>query len=88
MRALPAGVPKLMVSTIASGNVAPYVGACDITMAYSVTDLTGLNRNSRRVLGNAAHAVAGMMLHPLARARSLNSASSRFPIAFSLSVCP
>jgi uncharacterized protein (UPF0261 family) len=63
MRAMPTGVPKLMVSTMASGNVAAYVGACDITMAYSVTDMTGLNRISRRVLGNAAHAVAGMMLH-------------------------
>jgi uncharacterized protein (UPF0261 family) len=63
MRALPTGVPKLMVSTMASGNVAAYVGACDITMVYSVTDMTGLNRISRRVLGNAAHAVAGMMLH-------------------------
>jgi uncharacterized protein (UPF0261 family) len=48
MRALPSGVPKLMVSTMASGNVAAYVGACDITMAYSVTDLTGLKRISRR----------------------------------------
>ena len=54
MRALPTGVPKLMVSTMASGNVSAYVGASDITMAYSVTDMTGLNRISRRVLGNAA----------------------------------
>jgi len=65
MRALPSGVPKLMVSTMASGNVAAYVGACDITMVYSVTDIAGLNPISRRVLGNAAHAVAGMMLHPV-----------------------
>ena len=63
MRALPIGLPKLMVSTMASGNVASYVGACDITMMYSVTDVAGLNRISRRVLGNAAHALAGMMLH-------------------------
>jgi uncharacterized protein (UPF0261 family) len=63
MRVLSSGVPKLMVSTMASGNVSAYVGACDITMAYSVTDMTGLNRISRRVLSNAAHAVAGMMLH-------------------------
>ena len=62
MRALPIGVPKLMVSTMASGNVAAYVGASDITMMYSVTDVAGLNPISRRVLGNAAHAVAGMML--------------------------
>jgi uncharacterized protein (UPF0261 family) len=65
MRALPIGVPKVMVSTMASGNVASYVGSCDITMMYSVTDLAGLNRISRRVLGNAAHALAGMMLHRL-----------------------
>lgn len=62
MRALPIGLPKLMVSTMASGNVASYVGACDITMMYSVTDVAGLNRISRRVLANAAHALAGMML--------------------------
>jgi len=65
MRALPIGLPKLMVSTMASGNVATYVGACDITMMYSVTNVAGLNRISRRVLGNAAHALAGMMLHTL-----------------------
>jgi uncharacterized protein (UPF0261 family) len=67
MRALPIGVPKVMVSTMASGNVAGYVGSSDITMVYSVTDVAGLNRISRRVLGNAAHALAGMMLHILAQ---------------------
>lgn len=65
MRALPIGVPKVMISTMASGNVAGYVGACDITMVYSVTDMAGMNRISRRVLGNAAHAVAGMVLNAL-----------------------
>ncbi len=60
MRALPVGVPKLLVSTVASGNVAPYVGPSDIAMMYSVTDLAGLNRISRIVLANAAHAMAGM----------------------------
>jgi uncharacterized protein (UPF0261 family) len=65
MRALPIGVPKVMVSTMASGNVASYVGASDITMMYSVTDVAGLNRISRRLLANAAHALAGMMLHTL-----------------------
>jgi len=64
MRQLPIGIPKLMVSTMASGNVAPYVGACDITMVYSITDLAGLNRISRQVLSNAAHAVAGMAQRP------------------------
>ncbi|HZF74605.1 MAG TPA: Tm-1-like ATP-binding domain-containing protein [Acetobacteraceae bacterium] len=60
MRALPIGTPKLMVSTVASGNVAPYVGPNDIAMMYSVTDVAGLNAISRRVIGNAAHAAAGM----------------------------
>lgn len=60
MRALPVGVPKLMVSTVASGDVAPYVGPNDIGMVYSVTDVAGLNAISRRVIGNAAHAAAGM----------------------------
>jgi len=59
MRALPIGVPKLMVSTMASGNVAPYVGPSDIAMMYSVTDVAGLNRISRRVLANAAGAIGG-----------------------------
>jgi uncharacterized protein (UPF0261 family) len=66
MRALPVGVPKVMVSTVASGNVANYVGAADIAMIYSVTDVAGLNRISRVVLGNAANAVAGMAAHPVA----------------------
>lgn len=60
MRALPIGVPKLMVSTVASGNVAPYVGPNDIAMMYSVTDVAGLNAISRKVIANAAHAAAGM----------------------------
>jgi uncharacterized protein (UPF0261 family) len=63
MRALPVGVPKLMVSTVASGNVAPYVGPSDIAMMYSVVDIAGLNAISRRVIANAAHAAAGMARH-------------------------
>lgn len=65
MRGLAVGVPKLLVCTMAAGNVAPYVGASDIAMLYPVTDLAGLNRISRRVLANAAHAMAGMVLAPL-----------------------
>ncbi|MBK3745094.1 UPF0261 family protein [Paraburkholderia aspalathi] len=61
MRSLPVGLPKLMISTVASGNVAPYVGPNDITMMYSVTDIAGLNNISRRVIANGAHAIAGMM---------------------------
>lgn len=63
MRALPIGFPKLMVSTVASGNTAPYVDCSDITMMYSVVDIAGLNVVSQRVLANAAHAMAGMVNH-------------------------
>ena len=61
MRSLPVGVPKLLVCTLASGDVRPYVGSSDIAMLYPVVDISGLNRISRRVLGNAAHAMAGMV---------------------------
>ena len=61
MRRLPIGVPKVMVSTVASGDVKPYVGPSDICMMYSVTDIAGINRISERVLANAAHAMAGML---------------------------
>ncbi len=61
MRALPVGVPKVMISTVASGDVAQYVGASDIMMMYSVTDVQGLNRISKRVLANGANALAGMV---------------------------
>jgi len=60
MRALPYGFPKVMVSTMASGNVAPWVDIKDITMMFSVTDILGLNPVSRRILANAAGAVSGM----------------------------
>lgn len=63
MRALPFGVPKVMVSTLASGQVKPYVGVRDILMMHSVVDISGLNRISRRVLVNAAAALAGMVAH-------------------------
>jgi uncharacterized protein (UPF0261 family) len=63
MRALPIGLPKLMLSTVASGNTAPYVDSSDITMMYSVVDVAGLNAVSRRILENAAHALAGMVQH-------------------------
>jgi uncharacterized protein (UPF0261 family) len=61
MRALPFGVPKLMVSTLASGQVRPYVGVRDILMLNSVVDISGLNRISRQVLSNAANAMIGMV---------------------------
>jgi len=61
MRDLPIGLPKFMVSTLASGDVGAFVGVSDIAMMYSVTDIAGLNRISRAVLRNAANAIAGMM---------------------------
>lgn len=61
MQALPIGLPKLMVSTVASGNVGPYVDCNDITMMYSVVDVAGLNAVSEVILSNAAHAMAGMV---------------------------
>ncbi|MGZ5215883.1 MAG: Tm-1-like ATP-binding domain-containing protein [Caldimonas sp.] len=64
MRALPIGVPKVMVSTMASGDTRPYVGPSDICMMYSVTDVQGIHRISEQVLANAAHALAGMIAHP------------------------
>src|SRR5690348_6930799 len=63
MRALPIGFPKLMVSTLASGDVKPYVGTVDICMMYSVVDIAGLNTVSRRILSNAASAICGMVAH-------------------------
>ena len=61
MAGLPIGLPKLLVSTMASGDVSPYVGAKDVCIMYSVVDVAGLNRISRVVLGNAAAAMAGMV---------------------------
>ncbi len=62
MRSLPVGFPKLMVSTLASGDTAPYVGTTDITMMPSVVDVAGVNRISRRIYTNAAGAICGMVL--------------------------
>jgi uncharacterized protein (UPF0261 family)/ABC-type branched-subunit amino acid transport system ATPase component len=82
MRALPVGVPKIMISTVASGDVGRYVGPADIMMMYSVTDIQGLNSISRQILANGAHALAGMVQARLAAARSASreargSASAR-----------
>lgn len=62
-RVLPVGVPKLIVSTVASGNTRAYVGAADLALMYSVVDIAGINSVSERVLGNAAAAMAGMARH-------------------------
>lgn len=69
MQALPVGLPKLMISTMASGDVRAYVGATDITMMHAVTDVQGLNRVSRLVLGNGARAIAAMAKARLAELR-------------------
>ena len=61
MRALPVGIPKVMVSTVAAGDVRDYVGATDIVMFHSVADVQGLNSITEQVLANAAHALAGMI---------------------------
>jgi uncharacterized protein (UPF0261 family) len=60
MRDLPVGVPKLIVSTVASGDTRPYVGAVDVSMMYSVVDIAGINQISAQILTNAAGAIAGM----------------------------
>ncbi len=78
MRALPIGFPKVMVSTLASGDTRPYVGIKDITMMYSVVDIAGLNRLSRQILANAAAAVCAMAqadLPPVAEERPLVAAT-------------
>src|SRR5213079_2857599 len=64
MRALPIGFPKLMVSTLASGNTAPYIGVKDIVMFPSIVDVAGLNRFSRLLLARAAGAICGMVETP------------------------
>ena len=77
MRALPVGVPKLMVSTVASGDTRPYVGAVDVTMMYSVVDIAGVNRVSARILANAAGAIAGHGRRDGAAARGRSRSSAR-----------
>jgi uncharacterized protein (UPF0261 family) len=81
MAALPVGLPKLLVSTMASGDVSPYVGAKDVCIMYSVVDVAGLNRISRLVLGNAAAAMAGMVA---AREPSSGDAGDRPLVAASM----
>jgi uncharacterized protein (UPF0261 family) len=73
MRELRTGVPKLMVSTLASGDTRPYVGTSDIAMLYPVGDFTGLNRLTRGILANAANAMAGMCSLPLPKAAACDA---------------
>ncbi|HEY8600972.1 MAG TPA: Tm-1-like ATP-binding domain-containing protein [Thermomicrobiales bacterium] len=80
MRALPIGVPKLMVSTVASGDTRPYVGATDITMMFSVVDIAGINRFSARILSNAAAAIAGMAQGYAVAATTVESEADAKPL--------
>ena len=81
MAVLPVGLPKLLVSTMASGDVSPYVGAKDVCVMYSVVDVAGINRISRLVLGNAAAAMAGMVS---ARAQAAPDTDDRPLVAASM----
>jgi uncharacterized protein (UPF0261 family) len=74
MRALPLGVPKLMVSTLASGNTAPYIGTSDLVMMPSIVDVAGLNRVSKMVFGRAAAAISGMVEAAVEEASDMASA--------------
>jgi uncharacterized protein (UPF0261 family) len=84
MAALPVGLPKLLVSTMASGDVSPYVGARDVCIMYSVVDVAGINRISRLVLGNAAAAMAGMVAAQEQAVREQAAAEDRPLIAASM----
>ncbi len=81
MRRLPIGTPKVMVSTVASGDVKAYVGPADICMMYAVTDVSGINRISEKVLSNAAYALAGMLAH---RRRDEGSGSTKPAIGLTM----
>ena len=61
MQALPIGVPKIMVSTVASGDTSPYVGTSDVIMMPSIVDVAGLNSISTIIFKNAALAIVGMV---------------------------
>ena len=85
MRKLPVGIPKIMVSTVASGDVGNYVGPSDIMMMYSVADVQGLNPITEQVLGNAAHALAGMIAGlPTAAAREAKRKHARPAIGMTM----
>ena len=79
MRELAIGVPKLIISSVASGDVGAYVGPADIAMMYSVTDVQGLNSISRAVLSNGAHALAGMVMARQQQAATVDRAKPQMP---------
>ena len=85
MRRLPLGIPKIMVSTVASGDVGRYVGPADIMMLHSVADVQGLNLITEQILGNAAHALAGMISGlPAADAREARRRLARAAIGITM----
>jgi uncharacterized protein (UPF0261 family) len=85
MRRLPLGIPKMMVSTVASGQVGQYMGSADITMMHSVADVQGINSITEQVLGNAAHALAGMISGlPSAEAREARRRLARSAIGITM----
>ncbi|MGX5721613.1 Tm-1-like ATP-binding domain-containing protein [Shinella zoogloeoides] len=84
MRALPVGIPKVMISTVASSDVRKYVGASDIVMMHSVADVQGLNSITRAILANGAHALAGMVKPRLAAARKPAPADVRPAIGLTM----
>ncbi len=85
MRRLPIGIPKVMISTVASGDVGRYVGPADILMMYSVADIQGLNSITETVLANGAHALAGMMARaPTAAQRQAKRAQSKPSIGLTM----
>ena len=79
MQTLDIGIPKFMISTVASGDVSNYVGPCDICMMYSVTDVSGLNQISTKVLSNGANAIMGM-----ATGEKQDNVTTKKAIAFSM----
>ncbi|MDD1525952.1 ABC transporter permease [Bradyrhizobium sp. WBOS7] len=86
MRTLPVGVPKLIISSVASGDIGPYVGPADITMMHSVTDVQGLNSISRAVLSNGANAIAGMVKARLDQHETRQRAASAAPPAVGITM--
>jgi uncharacterized protein (UPF0261 family) len=80
VKVLPIGIPKLLISTVAAGDVSAYVGSTDVTMMHSVVDVAGVNRISRQIYSNAAAAIAGMVMatRPAAAAERPLAAASMF----------
>ncbi|WP_296137266.1 Tm-1-like ATP-binding domain-containing protein [uncultured Tessaracoccus sp.] len=84
MQALPIGFPKLLVSTMAAGDVGPYVGAVDATLMYSVVDVAGINQVSAQVMGNAVAAIAGMATAYATRSETPSEQEERPLVALSM----